>query len=198
MKVLTNYATQFTKLLGNRPDVQEAEFSFRNTFELTNVARTYFYPALTITGTAGFATANTLTWFFAGTFYGSLISGLAQPIFNQGINRQRLNRAEAAPSEVFYTNESTLLKAGQEVSNALYSYQMAVDKANARQQQLAALQKAVSFTKELLTYTANTNFTDVLTAEQNLLAAQLNGVNDRLQQLQATVALYRALGGGWR
>jgi multidrug efflux system outer membrane protein len=186
------------QLLGNRPDVQEAEFSFRNTFELTNVARTYFYPALTITGTGGFATANTLTRFFAGTFYGSLISGLTQPIFNQGLNRQRLNRAEAAQAEAFYTYQSTLLTAGQEVSNALYSYQMAVDKANARQQQLAALQKAVSFTKELLTYTANTNFTDVLTSEQNLLAAQLNGVNDRLQQLQATVALYRALGGGWR
>ncbi|MFD2932939.1 efflux transporter outer membrane subunit [Spirosoma flavum] len=186
------------QLLSNRPDVQEAEYSFRNTFELTNVARTYFYPALTITGTGGFATANTLTGFFAGTFYGSLISGLTQPIFNQGINRQRLSRAQAAQAEAFYTYQATLLTAGQEVSNALYSYQMAVDKANTRQQQLAALQKAVSYTKELLKYTANTNYTDVLTAEQNLLATQLNGVNDRLQQLQATVELYRALGGGWR
>ncbi|GAB4014642.1 efflux transporter outer membrane subunit [Spirosoma koreense] len=186
------------QLLSNRPDVQEAEYSFRNAFELTNVARTYFYPALTITGTGGFATANTLTGFFAGTFYGSLISGLTQPIFNQGINRQRLGRAQAAQAEAYYTYQATLLTAGQEVSNALYSYQMAVDKANIRQQQLAALEKAVSYTKELLKYTANTNYTDVLTAEQNLLATQLNGINDRLQQLQATVTLYRALGGGWR
>ena len=186
------------QLLSNRPDVQEAEYGFRNAFELTNVARTYFYPALTITGTGGFATANTLTGFFAGTFYGSLISGLTQPIFNQGINRQRLTRAQAAQAEAFYTYQATLLTAGQEVSNALYSYQMAVEKANARQQQLAALEKAVSYTKELLKYTANTNFTDVLTSEQNLLAAQLNSVNDRLQQFQATVTLYRALGGGWR
>ncbi len=186
------------QLLSKRPDVQQAEYSFRNTFELTNVARTYFYPALTITGTGGFATANTLTGFFAGTFYGSLISGLTQPIFNQGINRQRLSRAQAAQYEAFYTYQATLLTAGQEVSNALFSYQMAIEKANTRQQQLDALQKAVSYTKELLKYTANTNYTDVLTAEQNLLATQLNGVNDRLQQLQATVALYRALGGGWR
>ena len=186
------------QLLSNRPDVQQAEYGFRNAFELTNVARTYFYPALTITGTGGFATANTLMGFFAGTFYGSLISGLTQPIFNQGINRQRLNVAQANQAQTFYTYQETLLTAGQEVSNALYSYQMAVDKANTRQQQLAALQKAVEYTKELLKYTANTNFTDVLTSEQNLLAAQLNSVNDRLQQLQATVTLYRALGGGWR
>ena len=39
---------------------------------------------------------------------------------------------------------------------------------------------------------------DVLTSEQNLLAAQLSGVNDKLQELQAVVNLYRALGGGWR
>lgn len=186
------------QLLSNRPDVQEAEYAFQNAFELTNVARTYFYPALTITGTGGFATANTLTGFFAGTFYGSLISGLTQPIFNQGINRQRLRVAQSNQAQAFYAYQNALLTAGQEVSDALYSYQMAVDKANARQQQLAALEKAVDYTKELLKYTANTNFTDVLTSEQNLLAAQLNSVNDRLQQLQATVTLYRALGGGWR
>lgn len=186
------------QLLANRPDVQEAEYTFRNTFELTNVARTYFYPALTITGTGGFATANTLMNFFAGTFYGSLVTGLTQPIFNQGINRQRLRVAQANQAQAFYSYQATLLTAGQEVSNALYSYQMAVEKARTRQQQMAALEKAVSFTKELLKYTANTNFTDVLTAEQNLLAAQLNSVNDRLQQLQAMVTVYRALGGGWR
>jgi NodT family efflux transporter outer membrane factor (OMF) lipoprotein len=198
-QLTTNLQTGLpAQLLSNRPDVQEAEYSFRNTFELTNVARTYFYPALTITGTGGFATANTLMSFFAGTFYGSLITGLTQPIFNQGINHQRLSRSQAAQAEAFYTYQATLLTAGQEVSNALFSYQMAVDKANSRQQQLASLQKAVEYTKELLKYTANTNFTDVLTSEQNLLAAQLNSVNDRLQQLQATVELYRALGGGWR
>ncbi|MFD2574499.1 efflux transporter outer membrane subunit [Spirosoma soli] len=186
------------QLLGNRPDVQEAELAFRNAFELTNVARTYFYPSLTITGNGGWATANTLRGFFDGTFYGSLVSGLTQPIFNQGVNRQRLRKAEATQSQAFFTYQSTLLNAGQEVSNALFSYNMGVEKANARQYQLAALEKAVSYTKELLKFTANTNYTDVLTAEQNLLNAQLNGVNDRLQQLQAVVSLYEALGGGWR
>ena len=52
------------QLLSNRPDVQEAEFNFRNAFELTNVARSYFYPSLTITGTGGWATANTIKGFF--------------------------------------------------------------------------------------------------------------------------------------
>jgi outer membrane protein TolC len=56
----------------------------------------------------------------------------------------------------------------------------------------------VAFTKELLRYTSHTNYIDVLTSEQSLLTAQFAAVNDRLQQLQAVVALYRALGGGWQ
>jgi NodT family efflux transporter outer membrane factor (OMF) lipoprotein len=186
------------QLLANRPDVQQAEYAFRNAFELTNVARTYFYPSLTISGTAGWATANTLQGFFSGTFYGSLVGSLTQPIFNQGLNKQRLHKAEAAQQEAYYTFQHTLLTAGQEVSNALYAYDMAIDKENTRRLQIAALTKAADYTKELLKYSSSTNYTDVLTAEQNLLSTQLSGISDKLQQLQAVVNLYKALGGGWQ
>lgn len=186
------------QLLANRPDVQQAEFSFQNAFELTNVARTNFYPSLTISGTGGWATANTLQNFFNGTFYGSLVGGLTQPIFNQGQNKQQLEVAKATQQEAYYTFQNTLLTAGQEVSNALYAYDMALEKEKIRKLQIADLEKVTVFTKELLRYTANTNYTDVLTAEQNLLSAQLNGISDKLQRLSAIIELYRALGGGWR
>ena len=187
-----------SQLLANRPDVQQAEYAFQNAFELTNVARTYFYPSLTISGSAGWATANTLKSFFTGTFYGSLIGGLTQPIFNQGLNQQRLRTAEATQQEAYYAFQTTLLTAGNEVSNALYSFRMGVDKEATRKEQIASLTKAVDYTEELLRYTSATNYTDVLTAQQNLLSAQLSGVADKLQQLQAVVELYRALGGGWK
>jgi multidrug efflux system outer membrane protein len=61
-----------------------------------------------------------------------------------------------------------------------------------------SLKKSVDYTKELLKYSSATNYTDVLTSEQSLLAAQLAGVNDKLQQLTAVVNLYRSLGGGWK
>ncbi|GAA0561990.1 TolC family protein [Chitinophaga japonensis] len=186
------------QLLANRPDVQEAEYAFRNAFELTNVARTYFYPTLSISGSAGWATANTLKGFFDGTFYGSLIGGLTQPIFNQGLNKQRLTKAQATQQEAYYSFQNTLLTAGQEVSNALYAYDMAKEKQEMRGAQIASLQKATDFTKELLKYSSSTNYTDVLTAEQNLLSAELNSVSDKLQQLKAVVSLYKALGGGWK
>ncbi|TDS13189.1 TolC family protein [Sphingobacterium paludis] len=185
------------QLLAHRPDVQEAEQAFQQAFELTNVARTHFYPSLLISGSAGWATANTLQGFFTGTFYGSLLGGVVQPIFNQGLNRQRLATARATQDEAYYTFQNTMLVAGQEVSNALYSFAIAKDKEAIRSAQIIDLKRAADFTKELLRYTPNTNYTDVLTAEQNLLQAQLEAISDKLQQLVAVVELYRALGGGW-
>ncbi|MVT12471.1 efflux transporter outer membrane subunit [Chitinophaga tropicalis] len=186
------------QLLANRPDVQQAEYQLRYYFELTNVARTYFYPSLSITATGGLSNTSVSKLFDASSFFGSIVGSLTQPIFNQGLNKQRLKVAEANQEESLATFRQTLLTAGQEVSNALFKYQAAIDKAKIRSEQINYLQKSVDFTKELLKYTSSTNYTDVLTSEQSLLAAQLNSVSDKLQQLQAVVSLYRSLGGGWK
>jgi len=185
------------QLLKNRPDVQQSEYNFRSAFENTNLALTYFYPAFTITASGGFSNL-TLKDFFVNSVFYNIAAGLTQPIFNQGINKARLKTAQAQQLEALYNFQQTVLTAGQEVSNALYAYQTALEKDGSRTKQIAALVKAVDYTQELLRYSSATNYTDVLTSEQSLLAARLDGVNDRLQQLQATVNLYRALGGGWR
>ncbi|WP_091148651.1 efflux transporter outer membrane subunit [Mucilaginibacter pineti] len=186
-----------TQLLSNRPDVQASEYAFRSAFENTNVAHSYFYPTLTITASGGLSTLQLKNFFDNSVFY-NLVGGLTQPIFNKGQNKARYRIAQAQQQEAFNTFQQTLLSAGQEVSNALYSYQNAGTKQQLRAKQIAALQKSVSYTNELLRYSSATNYTDVLTSEQSLLAAQLSGVNDRLQELQAIVNLYRALGGGWQ
>jgi len=186
-----------TQLLENRPDVQGAEFAFRAAFENTNLARTYFYPSLTITAAGGLSSLDIKNFFSKSIFY-NLVGGLTQPIFNKGLNKQRLVTAKSAQEQALNTFQKTLLVAGQEVSNALYTYQTAVEKEEARAKQIAALEKSVNYTQELLRYSSATNYTDVLTSEQSLLAAQLSGVNDKLQKLQSVVNLYRALGGGWK
>ncbi|MFH6998748.1 efflux transporter outer membrane subunit [Flavobacterium sp. FlaQc-57] len=185
------------QLLENRPDVRQAEFNFRTAFETTNMAKTYFYPSLTLTASGGLSTLELKNFFDQSIFY-SIIGGLTQPIFNQGLNRERLTNAQSRQVQAFNTFQQSLLVAGQEVSNALYAYEMAVAKEDSREKQIEALEKAVDFTQQLLEYSSATNYTDVLTSEQNLLAAQLSGVNDNLQKLQAVVDLYRALGGGWK
>ena len=185
-----------TLLLKNRPDVQQAEFGFRAAFENTNVARTYFYPQLTITANGGTESLQLKDLFTASVFY-NIVAGLTQPVFDKGLNKARLRIALAQQKEAYYNYQQSLLNAGREVSNALYAYQTALEKQTSRTHQIEALVKAVDYTKQLLEYSSATTYTDVLTSEQSLLSAQLNGVNDKLQQLQAIVDLYHALGGGW-
>lgn len=185
------------QLLDNRPDVAQAEFTVMNAWELTNNARSYFFPALTLTASTGFAASDLSELLDPVAFAANVVGGLAQPIFSKRANITRLKVAKAQQEEALISFRNTLLKAGQEVHNALGSYDSSVKKSALRQQQLGALIKSVDYTKELLTYGTAT-YTEVLNAQTSLLSAQLNDVNDRLQQLNAMVTLYRALGGGWK
>ncbi len=186
-----------SQLLANRPDVQAAELNFRNAFELSNVARTYFYPSLAITGSAALSSFDFSTLFNPTSIAASIGAGLTQPIFNQRANRTRLIVSQAQQQEALINFQNTLLIAGQEVSDALSLFQTSQEKVTIRTNQILALQRSVDYSLELLR-NGFANYTEVITARQSLLQAQLGQVNDRLQQLQATVNLYRSLGGGWK
>lgn len=185
------------QLLGYRPDVQQAEYNFRYYFELTNVARTYFYPSLNITGSAGLSALSIDNLFSGGAFAGSIGAGLLQPILNQRGNRTRLTVAKSQQQEALYDFISTLLNAGREVSDAISSIEFAGQKVLIRRNQLNALEKSVEYSQELL-QNGFATYVEIITARQSLLQAELGKVNDKLQQLQSEVNLYRALGGGWK
>jgi len=186
------------QILANRPDVQQAEYQLRSSFELTKAARAYFYPALTINASGGLAETALSTFLNSPFTFWNIAGGLTQPVFNYGLNRQRLRVAKADQEESLAAFRSVLLNAGSEVANAIHAYQSAKDKMSLRAGQIDNLEKAVDYTMELLKYTSTTNYIDVLTSEVNLLSAQLSDINDKLQQLQALTDLYRSLGGGWK
>nr|WP_294860539.1 efflux transporter outer membrane subunit [uncultured Fluviicola sp.] len=186
-----------SQLLKNRPDVQAAEYSFIAAFENTNVAKTYFYPSLTLTANGGFASFKIQDLFSQSIFY-NIIGGLTQPIFNRGQNKARLRIAKADQQIAFYNFQDVILRSGMEVSNALFAYRNATERERIRNMQIESLTVAVENTQELISNRSGTNYTDVLSSEQNLIAAQMNGINDKLDQLQSVVNLYRALGGGWK
>jgi outer membrane protein TolC len=184
------------QLLRNRPDVIAAEYRYRSAFEGTNSARAAFYPSLTLTAEGGFESLEAGDLLVPGSLFYNLIGGLTQPIFAQNQNEARLDRRRARQTQARLELRRTLLTAGSEVSNALSRYRNGTERIEARETQLEALGAALSESRELLRF-GEGNYLDVLTAQQEYLAAQLDNVNDRLDRLQAGVALYRALGGGW-
>ncbi|HSO88140.1 MAG TPA: TolC family protein [Draconibacterium sp.] len=184
------------QLLDNRPDVMQAEYDVMSAFELTNSARAYFYPSLTLTASSGFVSGSLDNLLDPTAFAASVIGGLTAPVFNKKINTTRLKVSQAQQEEALLNLRYMLLNAGQEVNNALGMYDTADRKINLRQQQINALEKSLEYTRELLNY-GSVSYIEVLIAQQSLLLAKLNNVNDHLQQQNAVVSLYRALGGGW-
>lgn len=188
-----------SQLLLNRPDVIQSELAFREAFENTNGARASFYPSFTITGAAGFSSFEFDELFRDNvSLFANVAGGLLQPIFNRGALKANLEVAKSEQQIAYYDFQQTLLEAGQEVSDALFAYQQANIKFEKRTKQLDALNKSVSYTKRLLEYNSQTNYTDVLTSEQNLLSAEMQGIMDVLERKVSVINLYRALGGGWK
>lgn len=183
------------EILSRRPDVLMAELEFRKQYELSNVARSYFYPSVSITGTAGSSTRHFDDFFKASSFFANIGAGIFQPILNKRMNKTRLEVALIEQETALLNFKSALLEAGKEVTDALSLYETAGEKLNIRAKQKDALEKAVSYTQELLE-NGFANYTEVITARQSHLQAELGSVNDRMERLLAIVDLYRSLGGG--
>ncbi|MDA0178072.1 MULTISPECIES: efflux transporter outer membrane subunit [Mesoflavibacter] len=184
-------------ILRNRPDVMAAEFGLIQTFELTNVAKSNFYPSLTLSATSGLQSLDIDKLFNTSSLFANLVGGIAQPILNGRQIKTQHEVAKAQQEQALLTFKQTLLNAGNEVSNALYSYQAEVKKYEFVNNEVEALRKAEANSDELLK-NGFANYLDLLTARQSVLTAELSVIDNKLQQLLSVVTLYEALGGGWK
>ena len=184
-------------LLRNRPDVMASEYGLVQAFEMTNVARSNFYPSLTLTASGGFQSLELDELLSANSLFANIVGGLAQPIFNRRNIKTQHEVAKAQQEQALLNFKKTLLTAGNEVSNALYTYNAETEKVTFRLNEVQALRDAEANSEELL---ANgfANYLDLLTARQSALNAELNVIDNKLQQLLSIVNLYEALGGGWK
>jgi NodT family efflux transporter outer membrane factor (OMF) lipoprotein len=180
-------------LLKNRPDVHNAEMSLAACFHDVQTARSQFYPSITIGATANFSnltgSSNPGKW--TTTFFGSLL----QPIFNRGALTAKLKVTKIQYEQAFNTWQNAILKAGNEVSNALVNYNQYDANSKLEAQRVKVLTQNVEDTKALYKSSGST-YLEVLTAQTQLLTAQLNLASNDFNKMQAVVSLYTALGGG--
>ncbi|MGR7812597.1 efflux transporter outer membrane subunit [Lacinutrix undariae] len=184
-------------LLRNRPDVMAAEYGLIQSFELTNVAKSSFYPSLTLTASGGLQSLELDKLFNVNSLFATVVGGLTQPIFNQRKIKTQHEVAKAQQEQSLLNFKKTLLVAGSEVSNALYTYNAETEKYQYRKNEVEALRAAEANSEELLK-NGYANYLDLLTARESALNAELNIIENKLQQLLSVVDLYEALGGGWK
>ena len=180
-------------LLRNRADIHANEMALAKCFYGIETARSKFYPNITISGTGGFSNnqgmVNPAKWLW------SAVGSLTQPIFKNGQLIAGLRVAKDQYQQAYNTWQNSILKAGNEVSNALVQYNTSAEKSAIEEKQIAVLKQNVEDTRALMA-SAGSTYLEVITAQSSLLNAEISKVSDDFSKMQAVVNLYQALGGG--
>jgi len=184
-------------ILRRRPDVREAERQLAAATANIGVAIASFYPTITLTGDLGFQslrlqnllTPKSKTWSYMGDVY--------IPIFQGGKLVANLQISEAQAAEQYYNYRKTVLNALAEAERWWVAYTQ--DSAAALQLQDTVRRTAkVSELSNGRYRNGLINMTDWLDTERTNLNAQQNLLNSETQSLLDLIALYKALGGGWK
>ena len=184
------------ELLSRRPDVRQAELALAQTFYSINSAKASFYPNISLSGALGWTTGNGNIVLDPGSLIANLIASVTQPVFGRGVNKARLQAAQAQHEQAAYRFRQSLLDAGVEVNNALTMWQTAQKRVELGKKQIVNLQAAVWNTQLLMKH-GNADYLEVLTAQKNLLQAELTEASDKFDEIKSIINLYQALGGGY-
>lgn len=184
-----------SELLQRRPDIAGAERRMAAANSAIGVARAAFYPNVTFFGNAGFQSRGWNLLNIPDTLWG--IGGQAMlPLFEGGLRRAELQRSGSAYAETRDHYRATVLGAFQEVEDSLSLTQRL--KTEVGEQHEASVQAAQALSISTTLYNAGLdNYLSVSIAQVAQLTARTSEVQTQVRQMQAAVALIRAIGGGW-
>jgi len=162
------------------------------------VARANFYPSLNLAAAVGLAafTPGLLVSTPQSMLY-SLGGDLVAPLVNRNGIKARYYNANAAQTQAVFRYEKTVLNAYFEVSNQLANISNLEKSYEAKAREVAALNQSIDISNSLFR-SARAEYTEVLFTQRDALESKFDLIETKVQQLHATVNVYRALGGGWR
>lgn len=184
-----------SELLGRRPDIAAAEARLTAAQADVRVARAAMLPKITLTATLG-SGGDKAHDILQNPFY-NLTSGLVAPVFNNGRLKAERDRNEARQQELLENYRGAIVSAFADVEKALNSIDGLDQQHRWQHEELSQAQRAFDIAEARYRAGAEDLLT-VLQTQRALYEAQNLNVQLRLSRLQASVALYKALGGGWQ
>jgi multidrug efflux system outer membrane protein len=183
-------------LLARRPDILQAEALLRSENANIGAARAAFFPSISLTASAGTASAALSGLFGAGSLAWAFAPSIVAPIFEGGALRANLDLATVRKDIGVAQYEKTIQTAFREVADGLAA-RGTFDEQLAAQQRYTATQQRSLELSQFRYRNGVDSYLQVLTAQTGFYNAQLALVAARQQRLTNLVDLYRALGGGW-
>ncbi len=185
-------------LLQNRPDVRAAELAVRVAHADMGEAKANLYPAFTVMATGGLDALKSTDWFSTpGSLFSYLQGGVLQPVFQRGQLKAKFEQSKIKREQSELEFKQSLMKAVEEVSNALVQLEKIKAQEVIAEERVATLHHAVA-NSSMLFQSGMANYLEVIVAQTNALQAELSLADIRRQHHSVKAELYRSLGGGWR
>ncbi|WP_090992958.1 efflux transporter outer membrane subunit [Pedobacter insulae] len=185
-------------MLSIRPDVKNVELDLTISNANVGIANAKLYPSLVISASGGLNAFKASSWFnIPASLFGVVGGGITQPIFQRGALKTQFKLAQIEREQTVLRFRQTIIAAVVEVSNEQAKLVNLKNEYIIAQQRVKTLQLAVQ-NSDLLFRSGMANYLEVITAQGNLLQGELDLTSLKTAQLNASVGLYRALGGGWQ
>ncbi|SMD18440.1 TolC family protein [Pedobacter nyackensis] len=183
-------------MVSRRPDVKSAEISLAIANARVGIAKANMYPSLTISASAGLNSFKASNWFnVPASLFGVVSGGITQPIFHRRELKTQYELAKIEREKTVIHFRQSVLNAVGEVSDELIKIEKLKQQYDISKDRVSTLQQSVK-NAGLLFKSGMANYLEVITAQGNFLQSELELTAIKTAQLNATVELYRALGGG--
>ncbi|MFN8349788.1 MAG: efflux transporter outer membrane subunit [Spirosomataceae bacterium] len=186
-----------SQLLENRPDIKQAELQLEASKIEVEVARANFYPSLSLSGNLGLQAFNPVYLAkLPQSLIASLIGDLAGPLINKNAITATYYNANAKQIQAIYNYEKTVLNAYIEVVNQLSNMDNLGKSFELKANEVQALNQSITISNNLFR-SARADYMEVLLTQRDALESRFDLIETKMKQMNATVNIYRALGGGW-
>jgi multidrug efflux system outer membrane protein len=186
-----------SEMVGRRPDVKAFEYTLSMANARVGVSKANLYPSLTITASGGINSFKASNWFnIPASLFGVVTGGITQPVFQRRQLKTAYELAKIEREKVVIGFRQTVLIAVAEVADELVKIEKLKTQYTIANSRANVLRQAVT-NAVLLFKSGMANYLEVITAQSNLVQSELELANVKAAQLNATVELYRSLGGGY-
>jgi NodT family efflux transporter outer membrane factor (OMF) lipoprotein len=185
-----------SQLLERRPDIAAAERRVAEANAQIGVAKAAFFPTLTLSADAGFASTAIGSLLTAPSRFWQFGASLAQVLFDGGKRQAVLEQATASYAGTVANYRQAVLTGFQQVEDELAALRILSQERRQQDAAVASAQTALARAQDRYKFGVD-SYLNVITAQSTLLTNQRVAMNIRLQQMTASVLLIKALGGGW-